>query len=88
MDVGISWGVRSVHVGTITVTGTNLTGTATITAVDTAKTEGRGGNKREDDGTYHATRIVLTNSTTVTATRGGQNGYDADPSPYTMIERY
>ena len=69
------------------MTGTNLTGTATITAVDTAKTEGRGGNE-VFHAFYHATRIVLTNSTTVTATRGGQLGYDAEPSPYTMIERY
>ena len=65
--------LKSIQRGTISMVG-QYNGTATITAVDTAKTELR------LLGVYNATTIndltqaVLTNSTTVTVTRGTVSG--------------
>ena len=68
-------GVKSVQRGTITVSGTSQTNTATITAVDTSKsmisfTGFSGGAMSTYD---NWPRLFLTNSTTVTATRNGSS---------------
>lgn len=69
--------IKSIQRGTTAITGTNLTGTSTITAVDTAKSELRvlGWSADSDDVRVNP-RLSLTNTTTITATRGG-NGAGA-----------
>lgn len=69
--------IKSIQRGTTSITGTNLTGTSTITAVDTAKSELRmlGWSADSDDVRVNP-YIALTNTTTITATRGG-NGTGA-----------
>lgn len=69
-----SGGIKSIQRGTITISGTALTATATITAVDTAKSELRhlGVSSNPPASTIdheYALRLSLTNSTTITATR-------------------
>ena len=62
-------GIKSIQRGTISITTANTSATATISAVNTAKTELRylgGGNYDANLGAVFA-RIVLTNSTTITA---------------------
>lgn len=62
-------GIKSIQRGTITITTNNTSATATISAVNTAKTELRylgGGNYDIAPGAVFG-RIVLTNSTTITA---------------------
>lgn len=62
--------VKSVQRGVISITGTNTSATATITSVDTAKAELHFiGNTNNTISSNSAARIVLTNSTTITATR-------------------
>jgi hypothetical protein len=70
--------IRTIQRGTITMTGTNTTGTATISAVDTAKSSlrnlGFSTNTVITPATdYDGVRLALTNTTTVTATRGAGN---------------
>lgn len=68
-------GVKSRQRNSITIAGASVTGTATISAVDTTKSELRFlGCSVSVDATGLAT-LALTNSTTVTATRQatGQN---------------
>lgn len=62
-------GIKSVQRGIITITAANTSVTATISAVNTAKTELRylgGGNYDSNLGAVFG-RVVLTNSTTITA---------------------
>ena len=65
--------IKSIQRGVITFTGTATAATATITSVDTAKTELRflGTSPSSDSSTLNEGMAVvsLTNSTTVTATR-------------------
>lgn len=69
--------IKSIQRGTTAITGTNLTGTSTITAVDTAKSELRVlGWSADSDDVRVSPRLSLTNTTTLTATRGG-NGSGA-----------
>lgn len=64
--------IKSIQRGTTAITGTNLTGTSTITAVDTAKSELRVlGWSAYYDNIQVSPRLSLTNTTTITATRGG-----------------
>lgn len=73
--------------GIINITGGNLTATATIAAVDTAKTELRYlGCATESAGTD--AHIYLTNTTTITATRKGTGGGLATAVPYEFVEYY
>ena len=62
--------IKSIQRGTISITSAT-SATATITAVDTAKTELRWqGYTVNNTGTHqHVPRITLTNTTTITATR-------------------
>lgn len=62
--------IKAIQRGTITLSGANLTATATITAVDTTKTELRYlGQTVSADVENVNCYIELTNSTTITATR-------------------
>lgn len=75
--------IKSIQRGTITILGTSTTGTATLTSVDTARAElhylGSHGPNPVGDSYASETRISLTNSTTVTATKkttGSTPSYD------------
>lgn len=70
-----STGIKSVQRGTIAITTTGSSWSATISAVNTAKAELRplGGGFVSGVG-YIAPILVLTNSTTVTATTPGSSG--------------
>lgn len=77
-----SGGVKSIQRGVISIASSAYSGTATITAVDTSKTELRflGGSALDPAAVQQTARIVLTNSTTITATvlsavYPGQTGY-------------
>lgn len=74
--------VSSVQYGEITVTAPGTSGTATITSVDTARsvvaTLGHSTDSAESSlGGEGAISVVLTNATTVTATKGGGGTYSA-----------
>lgn len=58
-------GIKSIQRGTVTIASGALSGTATITAVDTQKAELRFMGERSTQGGS----IELTNATTITATR-------------------
>lgn len=66
-----SVGINSIQRGTITISGATATATATITAVDVDKTELRilGQYHNQSTEAFKA-YLTLTNSTTITATRG------------------
>lgn len=73
--------------GIININNPNLTATATITAVDTAKTELRYlGCATEAAGTD--AHIYLTNTTTITATRKGTGGGFNTAVSYEFVEYY
>ncbi len=64
--------IKSIQRGTTAITASNLTGTSTITAVDMAKSELRVlGWSADSDDVRVSPRLSLTNTTTLTATRGG-----------------
>jgi len=68
---------KSIQRGTISMTsGGSTSGTATITSVDTTKTELRmlGASNDAVSDTTAISRVVLTNSTTITATRSSTSG--------------
>lgn len=84
-----SWGtgIKSIQRGVITLAHGDLSETATITAVVTAKTMlNYLGNSIETDSSTHETRIVLTDTTTITANRAGYAG--AVTISYEVIEYY
>lgn len=81
--------IQSIQKGSITLTGGNLTGTATITSVNTSNailiwngvtTSGASQNATQQ----WASRIALTNGTTVTATR--ENSTNITTVKFTVIE--
>lgn len=66
--------IKSIQRGTISMTGSATSGTATITSVDTTKSELRFMGSSNTDtitDTTAISRVVLTNATTVTANRSG-----------------
>lgn len=77
--------IKSIQRGVIAITG--ATATATITAVVTAKSELRflGFDSNGTDNT-HSLRVVLTNTTTITATQGA--GGAAGNVSWELTERY
>lgn len=77
-------GISSVQYGSVTVTNGNTTGTATISAVDTAKAIVffLGDNPAVD--ATRSARITLTNATTVTATKG--NSSDSVVANFCVLE--
>ena len=75
--------------GTISITGSNTTNTATITAVNTAKTKlVFMGSGFADSANPLPARVDLTNTTTITATRDDQNGTDTTIAGYEYWEEY
>ena len=64
--------IRSIQRGTIAITVTS--NTAVITAVDTAKAVVLWGGNSTTTDVFLPAYVVLTNATTVTATRGGNDG--------------
>lgn len=83
--------VKSVQRGIITIAGGKASATATINAVNMSKSEiSYAGLLTGSDygGTSTATHLVLTNATTVTATRG-TSGYTTKVEiPYQVVEYY
>jgi len=70
-------GIKSIQRGTISMSsGGSTSGTATITSVDTTKTELRylGANNDAVADTTALSRVVLTNATTITANRSSNSG--------------
>lgn len=69
-------GIKSIQRGVITMADPATAATATIQAVNTLKTELRFLGTSSNSGTSNAGfgKVVLTNSTTVTASRDGTNG--------------
>lgn len=62
--------IKSIQRGTVQITGTNTTGTATVTAVVMANSELREVGQTVSTGSAGSLAyIVLTNTTTITATR-------------------
>lgn len=79
--------IKSIQRGTVAISGAVASGTATITSVDVARAELRdlGYSNPSVGGTFYAgyilSRLALTNSTTVTATRGAATtGFDVTHS--------
>lgn len=84
-------GIKSLQYGTISITGTNTTNTATITAVDTSKAilHFLGFHTDSKDEVMTAQSITLTNTTTVTATRGTLSGAGGTSTvSFCVEERY
>lgn len=70
-----SGGIKSIQRGTITIDGTSLTATATISAVDPNKTfVNKLGSSTNQAGNDVHVRLALTNATTLTLTRGLSSG--------------
>lgn len=65
--------LKSIQRGVISMVGA-YSGTATITAVDTSKTELRLLGVSNTTAVADLARVVLTNATTITATRGSNSG--------------
>lgn len=65
--------LKSIQRGVISIVGA-YSGTATITAVDTSKTELRLLGVSNTTVLADLARVVLTNATTITATRGSNSG--------------
>lgn len=81
-------GIKSIQRGVITMMTTSSSGTATITAVNTAKAQVTLlGTNFTNDNAYYAARLTLTNATTVTANRGTAINGTSDVS-YEVTEWY
>jgi hypothetical protein len=81
--------IRSVQAGTILLANAVVTNTATITAVNTAKSVLFYNNKNTNQGplaagTTHWSKLDLTNSTTITATRAGNTNQEVPA--YLLVE--
>lgn len=84
-----SSGIKSIQRGTISITGgaLNQTATATISSVSTAKSVLNFlGVTSTDDSVRSISRIVLTNSDTVTATRNLGSTFNPTIVSYEVIE--
>lgn len=79
--------IKSIQTGAITISGTNLTATATVTEVDTTKAVliSNGCRMASDNGSTSA-HIVLTNKTTITATRASYGSSSNTIVSYTLVE--
>lgn len=85
-----SGGVKSIQRGVISVSSGSYSATATITAVDTSKTELRylGGSGLDSNAYAAVPRVVLTNTTTITATMQYINGITATIVSWELTEFY
>lgn len=84
-------GIKSLQYGSIAITGTNTTNTATISSVDTNKAvlHFLGFYSAAKDEVMTAQSITLTNATTVTATRGTPTGAGGTSTvSFVVEERY
>lgn len=76
-------GIKSIQRGTLTIASNQLSGTATITSVNTAKAQV---TYNGVSNSYNPeARLELTNATTLTATRGNGDP-SAAPVSYEVIE--
>jgi hypothetical protein len=68
--------IKAIYRGTIAIANTATSNTATITAVNTDKAilHHLGVSSTENNNGYTEVRLALTNTTTITATRGGNVG--------------
>lgn len=83
--------IKSLQSGTITISGSNLTNTATVASVVPANTillflGHNGDNTGQADMATGAAYLSLTNATTITATRGFQNGTNVCVVVYQLME--
>lgn len=84
-------GIKSIQYGSITITGTNTTNTATISSVNTSKTvlHFLGFYSAAKDEVMTAQSITLTDATTITATRGTPTGAGGTSTvSFCVEERY
>ena len=84
----IARAIKSIQRGTISITSAT-SATATVTAVDTAKTELRllGYSVNNVGSQQHVPRLALTNTTTITATRDTNSG-DITVVSFELTEYY
>ena len=84
--------IKSIQRGTLTISGSAAVGTATVTAVDTSKSVlnmlGSSIFVGVTDAADSDGRITLTNSTTITATRGNNAASQALIISYELVEHY
>jgi hypothetical protein len=85
--------IKSIQRGTITISGFDTSQTATITSINTAKSFiSFGGSTSVNTSTsaeiIRPARVVLTNSTTVTATCAAQNSSAATTISYEVVEYF
>ena len=82
-------GIKSVQRGTITINAGAASNTATVTAVDTAKSvlSLLGWTASANVSTSGPGRLALTNATTITATRSGSPA-DTAVYSYELVEYY
>lgn len=80
--------IKAIQRGVISISPGNTSATATITAVDTAKTELRylGGSGFDSNAFAVVPRVVLTNTTTITATVPYANGPGAMAISWELTE--
>ena len=78
--------IRSIQRGVLSVTGSNLTATATVAAVNPAKARISFLGSSQDGTSSEMARVELTNSTTVTATR--QSGSTSTLVSWELVEVY
>ena len=90
LDEGRKLRFKSIQAGTVTISGENSTGTATISSVDVNNSILiYGGVLVGSEAHYEAgSRITLTNATTITATRKRFSGSYNTITSYTVIEFY
>jgi hypothetical protein len=89
MAVNQANGIKSIQRGVITMTSPNATATATITSVDTAKSEVHflGGIGNWSTPQYNMAYLEIVNSTTVRVTRGDGANAQVDVT-YQVTEYY
>ena len=83
--------IKNIQRGTITISGTAGTATATVTSVNTTKAElyYLGENNPNTGSSYYGgINIVLTNATTITATRGVPSGSTTQTIGWELVEYY
>lgn len=80
-------GIKSIQYGTISVTGAGTTNTATVTAVNTAKSVLSNLGSTENVAS-ETLRLALTNSTTITATRDSAASAGTSTVSFCLTEYY
>lgn len=83
--------IKSIQTGTITITSTNTSNTATINSINTARSVvlyGGTESPSQTDNTHPTltSRVAITNATTITATRGAPASGTSSTVAFTVIE--